>query len=1277
MATLVFQAAGAALGSVFGPVGTIIGRAAGGLAGAAIDRSLLGGGASSRPSLKDLDVTASTEGTPVSRVWGRGRVSGQIIWATRLEAVVSRRSAGGKGLTGAGQSAQSVSYYANVALGLCEGPVARIGRVWADGKPLDTIKLNLRLYTGAEDQEPDPLIIAKEGAGNAPAYRGLAYAVFERLPLEDFGNRIPQLSFEVIRPVGMLERNIRSMCLIPGSTEFGYDTRTVSRTLGLGETASENRHTRIAATDLEASLDELEALCPNLENVSLVVAWFGDDLRCGTCMVTPRTDSRDKRTAGVTWEVAGLTRATARTVSSIEGRAAYGGSPSDAGVIRAIQAIKARGWKVTLYPFLMMDVPADNDLPHPVTGIAPQPAYTWRGEIAAAGRGDAVARDEVARFFGVADADDFSVRDGRMVYRGPADWGWRRFVLHMSALGEAAGGVDAVIIGSEFRDLTRSRDDEGAYPAVAELVKLADEVRRLCGAGTRITYAADWTEYGAHVPGDGAEVRFPLDPLWAHSAVDAVGIDLYAPLADWRSGTAHRDRAVSDSIYDAAYLAANVAGGEAYHWFYASDEDRAAQRRAPITDGFGKEWTFRQKDLANWWRNAHHERVDGQEMPQPTAWVPGSKPIWLTEIGCPAVDKGANAPNVFPDIKMPGAALPPFSAGGRDDAIQRRAIEALLAVYGEESDANPASSVYGMPMVDPAWTSLWAWDARPFPAFPSARDVWADGAAHETGHWLTGRLGQAPLAELAAQILEEGGAPAFDTMALEGVVDGYVIDRPASAREALEPLGELFAFGARERDGRIVLAPRGRGSARVLTTDNLAADGEGAEPSYLRAQESELPAGIAIGFEDVALDFAPSLASVRRRGVDADGIVASDTALVAGLAEMRRRAAIRLQDVWVGRESASFALPPSMAEVEPGDLVSLDGNLFEIGTIADGPLRRCSARAIAPEIFEAPPLREGRMPTRTPVSAGPGDVVLLDLPAPGDDPPVLTRIAIAAKPWPGAMNVWQDKGGTFQPILRVGVPAILGTLLEELAAGPVWRFDGGHAVQVRVSGELMSASDARLFEGANAAAVQNADGSWEVLQFGRAELVAAGTYRLSRFLRGQSGTEAEAQIAKPAGSRFVLLDEGVQPLIRGVEALGRPMDLHVSPAGRDFADDLAIAVRAEPGAVALRPLSPVHLQAERRPDGLLIRWIRRARLNGDSWEMAEVPLAEEREAYRVEILRDGQVVRGVEVGEPRFLYAPAEESVDFGVGRHRLRVRLMQISASVGAGRAVEGVFDV
>ncbi len=65
--------------------------------------------------------------------------------------------------------------------------------------------------------------------------------------------------------------------------------------------------------------------------------------------------------------------------------------------------------------------------------------------------------------------------------------------------------------------------------------------KAIVGAGTEVGYAADWTEYGAHVLGGGAEVRFPLDPLWASPNIDFIGIDWYPPLADWRDGDAHLD----------------------------------------------------------------------------------------------------------------------------------------------------------------------------------------------------------------------------------------------------------------------------------------------------------------------------------------------------------------------------------------------------------------------------------------------------------------------------------------------------------------------------------------------------------------------------------------------------------------------------------------------------------------------------------------------------------------------------------------------------------------
>ena len=496
--------------------------------------------------------------SPIPRIYGRARLSGQLIWATNLEEMVESRSetSGGKSMGGGSKvttNTTTYSYFANLAVGLCEGPISGIMRVWADGKPLDLSALTYRVYVGDETQSTDPLIAAKEG--DAPGSRGLAYVVFERLPLADFGNRIPQLSFEVVRAIGRLEQMVRAVTLIPGAAEFGYEPATVVQMTGPGQSAPENRHVSYAPSDVLASLDELQGVVPNLERVALVVAWFGTDLRAGECRVKPGVDNAGKTTNGGTWSVAGVTRSTAYLVSTVEGRAAYGGTPSDQSVKNLIAELKARGLRVTFYPFLMMDIPAGNSLPDPWTGALSQPVYPWRGRITcdpAPGRpgtadGTALAAFQINSFFG----------------GGPDEWNYRRMVLHYAQLVVDAGGVDAFLIGSELQALTRVRSASGVYPAVTALTTLAADVKAIVGASTQVTYGADWTEYGAHVV-DANEVRFPLDPLWASPSIDAIGIDYYAPLSDWRDNATHLDRELSDTIYDVDYLAGRLGTGEAF-----------------------------------------------------------------------------------------------------------------------------------------------------------------------------------------------------------------------------------------------------------------------------------------------------------------------------------------------------------------------------------------------------------------------------------------------------------------------------------------------------------------------------------------------------------------------------------------------------------------------------------------------------------------------------------------------------------------------------------------
>jgi len=173
MGSLVFSIGGSAVGgAIFGPIGAIAGRIVGAVAGNVVDHALFGSSTTRHvegPRLSDLDVLASTEGAPIPRVYGRARLAGQVIWATRLEEVVTTRSetsGGGKGFGDGDTTATTVyTYFANFAVGLCEGPIARVARVWADGKLIDLTGITFRIYQGTEDQAPDPLIVAQEGDG--------------------------------------------------------------------------------------------------------------------------------------------------------------------------------------------------------------------------------------------------------------------------------------------------------------------------------------------------------------------------------------------------------------------------------------------------------------------------------------------------------------------------------------------------------------------------------------------------------------------------------------------------------------------------------------------------------------------------------------------------------------------------------------------------------------------------------------------------------------------------------------------------------------------------------------------------------------------------------------------------------------------------------------------------------------------------------------------------------------------------------------------------------
>lgn len=1158
MAQIVLAEAGAQLGAHFLPqgisvlgqtiAGQAIGRAVGNIAGRAVDGALAAPIEGAR--IKALYVMESREGAGITNVYGRMRVGGQVIWASRFTEQRTTRRAGGKG----GPKVREYDYTVSIAVALCEGEIKGINRGWANNEPFDLSGVQHRLYRGTETQPVDPLIEMIEGAGQAPAYRGMAYIVFEDLPLEAFGNRLPQLSFEVSRApkvsagdggVRGLAASVTGVNIIPASGEFVYATEIVRERNAPGVERPLNANSGEARADFLVAMDQLEADLPRVDRAALTIGWFGDDMLAGDCQIRPGVETHTRRTVPFSWTVDGVDRGDAYLISrDVNGNANYGGTPADKTVVQAIQDLKRRGIAVTVTPFLFMDTPG----------------FAWRGRIGVSADGAAAARTEIESFVG-------------------GSWGYRRFVLHQAHLAAEAGGVEAFLVGSEMRGLTRVRDAGGAYPFVEALISLAAEVKVVL-PGAKVSYAADWTEYGAYVPGDGSgDVLFPLDALWASASVDYVGIDWYPPMGDWRDGADHLDALAGyRSADDPDYLAAQIAGGEAYDWYYANQTDRDAQIRTPINDtAHGEHWVFRAKDLSGWVSHAHYERPGGMRAGAPTAWVAGSKPVRLSEIGFSAVDKGGNAPNVFYDPKSVESALPPYSNGTRDDVFQRAALSVTLGAF--ETD----------PLVEAAY--VWAWDGRPFPAWPLRTDVWGDGGNWAQGHWLNGRAGMAPLGDVVADICARGGVTEIDTRGLDGVVEGLALDGVLPVRAALAPLKAAFGFEVIERDGALVFRMVGEGG------DVDVALAETVEGGVTRARGllDKPPGKLRLTYIEAGGDFQPAVAEARREG--ADPRVAVDLTMPLAMSAGRADAvAAYLLAQTAEAETAQFGVALSGLALEPGDGVRVDsGPLWRITDIRDEGMVRalsCVGMSAAPARVRAVEIGTAGPPA--PVFGGVDLIVMDGAVLPSGLGRAGPLVAAYAAPWPGIVSV--KAGGVADDLRERAVlerPAVIGRLVADVGIGPLGRWDRVNAIMLESQGgAFSSASETAVLNGANAVMVETTDG-WELVQFQQADLIAPETWRLSVLLRGQQGSVIAAA---NVGARVVLMDDSV------VEAALMPEEIGGALLWQARADEAEALTYEALGTLAW---SVVHLRGRWTGAAWQISWVRRGADVAASWTLPE------------------------------------------------------------------------
>jgi Putative phage tail protein/GTA TIM-barrel-like domain len=614
--------------------------------------------------------------------------------------------------------------------------------------------------------------------------------------------------------------------------------------------------------------------------------------------------------------------------------------------------------------------------------------------------------------------------------------------------------------------------------------------------------------------------------------------------------------------------------------------------------------------------------------------------------------------------------------------MQRRVLQAFIQAFdplniGYVAGSNPVSTLTGQRMVDTHRQHVYAWDARPYPAFPNSGEIWRDADNWRLGHWINGRTASAPLPGLVASLLRDYDFAAFDASRLTGTAAGLVLDRIMSAREALQPLELAFFIDSLESEGQIIFRPRGSANQPIPLSASDLVETTPDKPliRLTRAQEADLPVSAKISYIAATSDYPQAVAEARRIAGSSGRVSSAALGLVLDPSDAVGISESWLFEAWAARERATFTLPPSRLAVEPSDTIDLNTGdrhyILRITDIGDHGARDIEARTFDSDIY-----RPGTAPTRDPTptqptTAGAPLVIFLDLPpGPGADA-ASGLVAAAQDPWPGTLAIYrspEQSGFTLSSL--AASPAVTGLTSTAVQPGPSSRMDYAATITVVLDrGTLQSVTTLALLGGANTAAIERAPDVWEVFQFQSATLTAPLTYRLTGLLRGQRGTDGILASPAPTNARFVLLDDAVTTVPISPDEINLPLNWRTGPASRDIGNASYSHDTQRFSGHGLKPFAPAHIRGQRNPSGdLSLTWVRRTRVNGDSWDTIEVPLGETLELYEVGIVSGAAVLRTLAVSTPKAIYTSTDQIADFGSLPQHVTIRIAQVSATAGRG---------
>lgn len=1031
MSTIILSSILGQAGSIFGPIGQIIGSELGALLGAQLDSAMFSLDAEQKIThgarLKNLQVQTSTYGKAIPIIYGTARVAGNIIWSQPIkEEAITTQNKTGRGIN------ITYNYYATLAIAICKGKVEKLNRIWAGTKSLSFDQIDYTFYHGREDQNP---MLSIEG--DIPAYRGISYIVIKNFPLADYSNRVPVFTFEVQTALKLsgfsVAENIKNINIIPGSGEFVYDTKiqkkiarekiSSSQYIPYGPVQRVNHNNHTKKSDAMLSLDQLKESLPNVEWASVVVNWFASSLNIKDCKIYPAVEFQDDSAiVPDDWQVGNITRDNAQLISKDNhGNPRYGGTVSDAALIRYIEELHSRGYKVMLYPMLLLDTKNKE----------------WRGKLSG-------PPEDISDFF----ENQYS-----------------KFIEHYTSIAKQTK-VEGFIIGSEFAQLTRVKDVEGDYPSVAELVKVAKQVKLQLGKEVNVTYAADWSEYHSY---DG---WYNMDELWSSEFIDVVGIDAYFPLTDGPE---------PPFGYSAEDVAGGWSSGVGYDYFY--DYSKSDPEKIKYNDS-----EYAWKNIEKWWSEVHVNPGGSK-----TKWQPKMKKIWFTEYGFPSMNGCTNEPNVFVDKGSIESKYPRYSNGEVSFLSQKTAIEGTLKKWQSSE------------MVEKMF--LWAWDARPFPYFPNLCDMWTDCHNWQTGHWIQGKISQLNVSDVLSDLLQKVGLKGdqFDTSDVKGLLSGYVINDQQPVRSIIKMLRRCYFFDVVEQNSKLKFIQKGRGVKTEIpigemVTNNVA--------KLVNISQLDLNSKVNVVYfnRNFGYPIDVKYAELPKQGNAATVPIP----LIMEEGEAQNIAEVLLYSSWQERNVYNFKLPIKYAWLLPSDVIAISGGekrhtMRIIKTKFESMSIQVMGVGYDPSIYKLsfPSTRSLMLKEYPPSRVSKSIVEMIDLPHIKGNIASFTLIS-EEEGWKGATLFISYDDKNYKPIASANIQSTYGYVIEFT--------DEGITVVLRFGKiDVMSPTVLALV-------------GKEVIKFERAKLIGKNKYQLIDLIRGQEGTK---KYEHTSGEKFILLDDSI------------------------------------------------------------------------------------------------------------------------------------------------------